>query len=512
MAKRGPSVGQITVISCFALSCIAILIYLWVSFGGSVPLSPTGYEIKVPFTEATQLAQQSDVRISGVSVGKVSKIGLSPDKRHALATLEIDPSYAPLPADTRAVLRAKTLLGEAYIELSPGERSGPKLPEDATLPVAQVAPTVKLDEILRTFDDPTRAAFRTWMQNAAVAIDGRGEDLGNALGELEPTFTAFDRVFRVLDTQQQAVTQLFANGAVTFDAFQGRRHDLAGLIDDANRVFAVTGRRNAELEAAFRAFPTFLDESRATVDRLGTFSDATDPLVRQLLPVSRQLSPTLVQLGRLSPGFRSFFTGLGPTVNRSPKGLTAFRGVLDRDFPPLLQNLDPFLRQLIPVVDTIGAYKREVTSVFANGAAATNGILPGASGQQPHYLRSLATMSPETVAAYPNRLKSNRNDAYTEPGGFAKLPDLLNFHTAQCTGGAQALLDPNSPNDPVFNARTGGDVSAAQTLFERIELYAFGDTLNSDSTPAPGCGQQPPLPTIGAPGLPTFYQHVLEQP
>jgi len=511
MAKRAPSAGQIAVISGFALSCIGILIYLWVSFGGSVPLRPTGYEIKVPFTEATQLAQQSDVRISGVSVGKVSQIGLSPD-RQALATLDIDPAYAPLPADTRAILRAKTLLGEAYIELSPGEEQGPKLPEGATLPVAQVAPTVKLDEILRTFDEPTRASLQVWMQNAAVAVNGRGEDLGDAIGEIEPTFTAFDRVFRVLDTQQQAVTQLFANGAVTLDALQGRRRDLAGLIDDAERVFAVTGRRNADLEAAFRAFPTFLDESKATVERLGTFSDVTDPLVRQLLPVSRQLSPTLVQLRRLSPGFRSLFTGLGPTVNRSPKGLGAFRGLLDRDFPPLLQNADPFLRQLIPVVKTIGSYKREVTSVFANATAATNGILPGASGQQPHYLRTLAALSPESVAAYPNRLRSNRNNAYVEPGGYAKLPNLLNFQTAQCSSGAQALLDPNTPNDPLFNARTSGSVPDAQTFFEHLQLYAFGDTLDSNSTPAPGCGQQAQLPPIGASAPSTLYQHVLEQP
>ena len=90
-----------------------------------------------------------------------------------------------------------------------GRRAGPKLAEGATLPVAQVAPTVKLDEILRTFDEPTRAAFQTWMQNAAPAINGRGQDLGDAIGELQPTFAAFDDVFRTLDTQQQAVSQLF---------------------------------------------------------------------------------------------------------------------------------------------------------------------------------------------------------------------------------------------------------------------------------------------------------------
>jgi phospholipid/cholesterol/gamma-HCH transport system substrate-binding protein len=512
MAKKAPSMGQLAIIAAFTLSCVGILIYLWVTFGGSVPLRPTSYEIKVPFTEAAQLATQTDVRISGVSVGKVKQIELAPDKRHALATLEIDNSYAPLPADTRAILRAKTLLGEAYIDLSTGTRSGPNLPEGATLPVAQVAPTVKLDEILRAFDEPTRLAFRTWMQNAAPAISGRGEDLGNAIGELEPTFAAFDNVFRTLDTQQQAVSQLFANGSVTFDALQGRRDDIAGLINEADRVFRVTGQRNQEISAIFRAFPTFLDESKATVERLRTFSDTTDPLMRQLIPVSRQLSPTLVQLGRLSPGFKNFFTGLGPTVKRSPSGLGAFRSLVNQDFPPLLTNLDPFLRQLIPVVKTIGAYKHEVTSVFGNAAAATNGILPGASGQQPHYLRTLAVMSPESLAAFPNRLKWNRNNAYTEPLGYAKLPNLLNFHTDQCTSGIQALLDPNSPNNPDFNARTGGDVAAAQTFFNRLKLYAFGDVLDSNNTPAPGCGQQGPLAPIGGPGVATYYQHVLRQP
>jgi len=512
MAKKAPTLGQIAVITAFTLSCVGILIYLWVSFGGSVPLRPNSYEIKVPFTEATQLADQTDVRISGVSVGKVKHIELAPDKAHALATLEIDNAYAPLPANTRAVLRSKTLLGEAYVELSPGNGAGPKLPEGATLPVAQVEPTVKLDEILRTFDEPTRAAFRTWMQNAAVGINGRGQDLGDAIAEFQPTFSAFDNVFRTLDTQQQAVSQLFANGHVTFDALQGRRRDLAGLITDADSVFRVMGARNRELADTFRAFPTFLDESKATVERLKTFSQTTDPLIRQLIPVSRQLSPTLVQLGRLSPGFKSFFTGLGPTVNRSPNGLGSFRTLLSNDFPPLLTALNPFLTNLIPTVKTIGAYDHEVTSVFANAAAATNGILPGASGQQPHYLRTLAAMSPESLAAIPHRLRPNRNNAYTEPQGYSKLPGLLNFINSQCSTGAQALLDPNTPNNPDFNARTGGSVSNAQTLFDRLKLYAFGNVLNSDNTPAPGCGLQGPLTPIGASGTATNYLHVLRQP
>ena len=78
--------------------------------------------------------------------------------------------------------------------------------------------------------------------------------------------------------------------------------------------------------------------------------------------------------------------------------------------------------------------------------------------------------------------------------------------------GVQALLDPTSPANPDFNAHTQGDVSAAQTFFDRLKLYAFGDTLDSNHTPAPGCTQQSPLAPIGAGGLSTYFQHVLEQP
>ncbi len=88
------------------------------------------------------------------------------DRRTGLtrAVMEIDPQFAPRPADTRAILRQKTLLGETYIELSPGSPTGPKLADGGSLPQGQIAPTVQLDQILSTFDPATRSAFETWMQ------------------------------------------------------------------------------------------------------------------------------------------------------------------------------------------------------------------------------------------------------------------------------------------------------------------------------------------------------------
>ena len=205
MSKRAPSTTQLLVIAGFALSCFGILLFLWITFGGPTPFKAKPYEIEIPFKEATQLAQQSDVRISGVSVGKVQDIVLGPNGSEALAKVDIEDKYGPIPSDTRAILRTKTLLAETYIELTPGDRKAPPLPDGGTLPPAQVAESVQLDEIFRTFDPQTRAAFQTWQQEAAVAIEGRGQDLSYAFGELEPTFTQLDRVFRVLDSQRLAV-------------------------------------------------------------------------------------------------------------------------------------------------------------------------------------------------------------------------------------------------------------------------------------------------------------------
>ena len=213
MSKRAPSTTQLIVIAGFALSCFGILLFLWVTFGGPTPFRAKPYELKVPFKEATQLAEQSDVRISGVNVGKVRNIVLAPEGNKALATVDIDDKYAPLPQSTRAILRTKTLLGETYIELTPGSKDGPRMPDGGTLAEANVAESVQLDEIFRTFDPETRAAFQSWMQEAAVAINGQSQGLSYGLAELEPTFAELDKLFRILDTQRLAVSQLFRNGA-----------------------------------------------------------------------------------------------------------------------------------------------------------------------------------------------------------------------------------------------------------------------------------------------------------
>ena len=122
MQKQAPTLGRVLVMAGFALSCFGLLLFLWLAFGGPVPLKPKGYRFQTSFGEATQLAKEADVRISGVSVGKVKSIETQPDGR-SKAVIELESKYAPMPKDTKAILRQKTLLGETYVELTPGDKS-----------------------------------------------------------------------------------------------------------------------------------------------------------------------------------------------------------------------------------------------------------------------------------------------------------------------------------------------------------------------------------------------------
>jgi phospholipid/cholesterol/gamma-HCH transport system substrate-binding protein len=520
MSKRAPSTTQLLVITGFALSCFGILLFLWVTFGGPTPFRAKTYEVKIPFTEATQLAEQSDVRISGVNVGKVQRIELDPDGDEAIAVTAIDAQYAPLPESTRAMLRTKTLLGETYIELSPGSEDDPELEDGGTLPVANIAQSVQLDEIFRTFNPETRAAFQEWMQEAAVAINGQGQNLSYAIGGLEPTLTEFDRLFRTLDTQRVAVGQLFRNGATTFRALRGRQGELGDLIQSSNAVFQTTARRDRDIEALFRAFPTFLDESRLTLDRLEGFSLKANPLMVQLVPAAEELSPTLISLSKLAPEAKAFFEGLRPVIKLAPTGFPALRQIFRDEFPPLLRAVDPFLRNLNPILVGLKLYKREVPSLFGNIAASSQAITPvlNEKGENLHYLRAMGPLNPETFAAYPNRLNTNRSSAYSPPLWAEDLTSgLPSFDASWCASGIIATLDPETAKDPDFQERvlatpTKTQEAAAQDLFERIQKYAFAEQPSTATVPAPPCKQQAPFKPIYGSGPATQYQRTFEQP
>jgi phospholipid/cholesterol/gamma-HCH transport system substrate-binding protein len=480
VVKDAPSFGKIAAMVLFALSCFGLLLFLWLAFGGPVPLKPKGYRFHTSFASVGQLALEADVRISGVPVGKVKTI--TPDKVTGRGDVEIQlqSRYAPLPSDARAILRQKTLLGETYVELTPGRDSAEPIPEGGELPESQVSDTVELDEILRAFDPKTRAAFQDWMQTQAQAISGRGSDLNDALGNLAPFAEDTADIVSILNKQEGAVSRLIANTGLVFGALSERDGQLRSLIENTNTVFGTTAARDSELQAAFRALPTFEKESEKTFKRLDEFATETDPLVTQLRPAARELSPTLQNLEDVSPDLRNFLEQLQPLIDASVKGFPAAEKTLE-DLRPLVAQLDPATAQLTPALDFIGLNKRELTSFFANTVAATQAK---DLATNVHYLRTSNPLNPENLAVYPRRLPSNRPNPYRLPGGFDELPQGLSvYESRHCV--ASNLL-PTVTNQPASLVNTV--VDAVPTAVPSPVASVVGGVV--------------PLPPIGLPPIP----------
>ena len=103
-------------VGMFVLLGLAAIAYLSLQVGG---LSPNGgLELHANFAQIGGLAERSPVVISGVKVGKVTRIELSDDLR-ARVTFDVDKKLE-LPVDTSASIRTAGLLGNQFIELEPG--------------------------------------------------------------------------------------------------------------------------------------------------------------------------------------------------------------------------------------------------------------------------------------------------------------------------------------------------------------------------------------------------------
>jgi virulence factor Mce-like protein len=476
--KQAPRPLQIFAMVAFVMSCVGVLLYLWLSFGGVVPLRSEGYRFHVHFPEATQMAEQSDVRISGVPVGKVIDIQTGPNNTTD-ATLEMRSRYAPVPKDARVMLRQKSLLGETYVDLTTGNRSKGTVPDGGFLADSAVAPTVELDEIFRTFDDDTQQAFQTWMQSQAASVQGRGADINATFGNLPEFVEATDDILVELDAQSRAVSKTIDGTGDFFSALSARQGQLAHLITQSNRLFQVTATRNREFAAIWRELPDFERQSRLTLPRLTQFGDRARPVVQQLQPAASEMALTFNQLQRLSPEFEKFFTGLGPTITASRAGVPALESFM-KDFPPVLADFEPFLRNFNPLVNYLNLNRREVASFFANATASTlarNNNLPIRQTRfdPPHFLRASATLSPQGLAYLPRSLGQTRANAYMAPGGLDRLASGLSVYDSRsCSNGDPAPMAAGSQPQP---------------LIDLTQIYVFRSATRDVKRPA-GCAGQ----------------------
>ena len=463
MGNKASSIGQVMTMALFALSVFAIGLFLWISFGGQIPLEPQGYRFKVPMTEGPNLVTEADVRMSGVNIGKVKSQRLDPGGAYQIAEVEIEEQYAPIPADSRVILREKTLLGETYLEVSPGSARAPFLDEDATLPQAQVEEAVQFDEILRIFDPETKQAYREWMAGTAGAMrNGAGEDLNDAFGNLAPFAVDGADLLEVLDQQRGDLKSLIRNTGIVFGALSRGDGILRSLIVNSEDTFNALASEQAALEETFRILPTFLDESRLTVRRLDRFARNTNPLVNRLKPVAAELPPTLRRLGRLSPDLRELFIDLRPLIREAPDtlphGARFLRGLTDEG---VVEALHTFFPEFNPILSYADFGQTMIGEFFGSGDALSyrfnpqpfKGDFKGRSRADNGLgtLGQFGMINERTLQANPTRPEYERANAYPAPNARLRLSAFGFQETFDCEPNFEGVQrDPKEDDPPCF--------------------------------------------------------------
>jgi phospholipid/cholesterol/gamma-HCH transport system substrate-binding protein len=486
MQKQAPSIGRIAVAVGFTLSCFGLLLFLWVTFGGPVPFKPESYRFTADFPEAITLQKEADVRIGGVSVGKVKQLSLAPDSEcqqdpatcnTTRATIEIEPQYAPISSDSEAILRSKTLLGETYVEITTGSQTQPgqtsdttqaqagaidvgqisggdaphPIPEGGHLAQTQVQDQTQIDEIFQGFDEQTRQAFQSWMQNSALAVNGRGLDLNDAFGNLGPFASDASDVLGTLRRQEQSLRTLVHDTGDVFAALTDHDQALAGAIVGANRTFGALASQSRALSDTFKIFPTFENESRLTLDRLKPFAEDARPVFNDLKPVARNLSPTLRDVRNLAPKARNLFRRLDPLIKASATGLPSLSSFV-RELRPVMDGLDPFLANFNPLLRWLDYQAPVVTDFLANPSSSTADFLPFQSGQQAplHLSRQMTIFTAETLSIYNKRLATNRGNGYLQPFEIgnpysSSQGEIFPSHDCNNTFGGQPVTHASSP-------------------------------------------------------------------
>jgi hypothetical protein len=303
-----------------------------------------------------------------------------------------------------------------------------------------VEDTVELDEIFTAFDPKTRQAFKDWVKelDGAITEGHRSEDLSDAFGNFEGFAVDGAKLMQVLDEQDVAVHQLVKNTGRVFGAINERRGALRELILNSKRTFEATASRDEALAQTFAIFPTFLDESKATMARLEDFSRSTHPLVNDLKGPADDLGPTLRDLGDLAPDLQRLFRDLGPLIRVSRSGVPALERTL-KEAEPLAEGLHTFFPELNPILSYFNFHQTTLAAFITNAGSdlaadygtgqrgqAQIGIIEGRSAEAypygsdpPDWVRGNAYMHPNSLM---RALKLGTIESFNCPAGELKSP------------------------------------------------------------------------------------------
>ena len=280
-------------LTVFTAVTVVVTLILGATIGNVRPGDKVSY--RADFTDVTGLLQGDDVRIAGVTVGRVKKTAVVDG--HARVTMEIDDPVV-LTESTRAKVRYRNLLGQRYISLTEGTGGGERLRRNALIPIGQTEPALDLTVLFN--------GFRPILETV------QPETVNQLASE----------IVRTLQGEGGTVDSLLAHTASLTTTLAARDATIGRVIDNLNAIVGTVADREGNvglLISELQRFVTGLAGDRdaigsalASLDRLtGTTAnlvhDARPPLdasikhLNDLLAVAAAKTPQLDAIAKQLP-------------------------------------------------------------------------------------------------------------------------------------------------------------------------------------------------------------------
>ena len=142
---------------------------------GSADVFSHGYHISAQFDTAQDLKIGDRVKMAGVEIGRVEKIGLTDSKVSVTMKLK---SAAIVKTDSKATIKFTGLMGQNYVNIAFGSASAPKVEDGAVLETAEQA---DLSAIMAKLDNAAAG-----IQNITKVFSG--DKIDNLMGPLTDFF------------------------------------------------------------------------------------------------------------------------------------------------------------------------------------------------------------------------------------------------------------------------------------------------------------------------------------
>jgi phospholipid/cholesterol/gamma-HCH transport system substrate-binding protein len=247
------------------------------------------FEMKAEFSDAGAVVagQGQTIRVAGVRIGDVQEVEL--EDGSAVVTFAIERDNLPVYRDATILLRPTTGLEDMFFQLDPGTRAAGEVEEGETLPVANTAPDVELNEILEFLDGDTQAYLRLLLVGAGKGLDGRSRDLGELLGSLGPINRDLERLNRKVAERKENLRSLITNFNRLTSTVGKAEDDLARLVVSSNASLGAIAEQDLNVQRAVSLLPGTLRQAKETLSALTPFANTAGPAFNSLRPFARAL-------------------------------------------------------------------------------------------------------------------------------------------------------------------------------------------------------------------------------